>query len=124
MENNELQEKKDKKPEEKTYFQEHWKDLLKIAGLTKAEFCRKMGVKPQNFDKLVKTKNAITLTKVSKVIGLPVRPLIDGGNDDLCDKDTIFGCMMIHNRVFFVNGVQDFNYMMKQIFPSTQGSKK
>lgn len=107
--------KQPNQPKEQTYFEKQWPTILKLARKTKAQFCREMGVLPQNFSKLCRTKNALTLTKMSDVIGIPVRALIDGETDAVTDSDLTFGCIVVNNRIFHFNDIKQFDYILRAL---------
>lgn len=90
-----------------TFFEQNWKEMLDNASLTKAEFCRRVGVEPSNISKLFKTKNALTLNKVSKILGVPVDILIDGDRYHVYQNLTIVGCVRVNGRAFMINNETD-----------------
>ena len=61
---------------EKLYFEEYGEKLLKDAGMTKAEFARKLGICKQNVNLVFKTKNIEVLRKVADVLQVPFELLI------------------------------------------------
>lgn len=63
---------------EQTYLEIHAADLLKQAGLTKTELAVKLGVKPQNVNKLLATNNVHTLTKMTEILGVSLQYLLFG----------------------------------------------
>ena len=63
---------------EQTYLEIHAADLLKQAGLTKTELAVKLGVKPQNVNKLLATNNIHTLTKMAEIFGVSLQYLLYG----------------------------------------------
>ena len=58
------------------YFEEKGEELLKRAGLSKAEFARRMGIKKQNVNALFKTKNLETIHRAAEVFGVPFELLV------------------------------------------------
>lgn len=100
---------------ETTFFESNWKEMLDNASLTKAEFCRRMGVEPSNITKLFKTKNAITLNKVSKILGVPVDVLIDGDRYHVYENLTIVGCVRVNGKAFILNNETDIDNLYYQI---------
>ena len=66
---------------DRLYFEENGEELLKRNGLTKSEFARRMGIKKQNVNILFKTKNVITLRKVSETLGVPFDLLVSYANE-------------------------------------------
>ena len=63
---------------EQTYFEIHADELLKAAGLTKAQFAVKMNIKPQNVNKLLGTNNIHTLGKIAGLLGVSLSYVLDG----------------------------------------------
>lgn len=63
---------------EQTYLEVHAADLLKQAGLTKTELAVKLGVKPQNVNKLLATNNVHTLTKIASILNVSLQYLLNG----------------------------------------------
>lgn len=60
----------------KTFFEEKGEELLKIIGMTKSEFGRRMGVGKQNVNALFRTKNLETIYKASTILEVPFIMLI------------------------------------------------
>ena len=58
------------------YFEEKGEELLKRAGLTKAEFARRMGIHKQNVGVLFRTKNLETIHRAAGVLGVPFELLV------------------------------------------------
>ena len=106
---------KEEQLRETTFFERNWKEMLDNASLTKAEFCRRVGVEPSNISKLFKTKNAITLNKVSKILGVPVDVLIDGDRYHVYENLKIFGCVRVNGRVFMINNETDVDNLYYNI---------
>ena len=63
---------------EQTYLEIHAADLLKQAGLTKTELAVKLGVKPQNVNKLLATNNIHTLARMAEILGVSLHYLLYG----------------------------------------------
>lgn len=63
---------------ETTYLQDHAAELLKSAGLTKTELATRLGVKPQNVNKLLSTNNVHSLTKIGEILGVSLQYLLNG----------------------------------------------
>lgn len=59
-----------------TNFEIIGESLIKSAGFSKTKFAEKMGIKKQNVNALLKTKNIDTLRKVANVLNVPVINLI------------------------------------------------
>ena len=63
---------------EKTYFETHAEELLKNAGMNKAQFSERMGIARQNVLKLFETKNVLTLMRAADILNIPLSTLIYG----------------------------------------------
>lgn len=60
----------------KLYFEEKGEELLRNAGLTKAEFARRMGICKQNVNSVFSTKNILMLRKAADILGVRFELLI------------------------------------------------
>ena len=96
---------------EKTYFEEHAGDLLNNAGFNKAQFAKAMGVAPQNVGKLFATKNAITLSKIGKILNVSLNCLVHGVEQD---KEDIHGCLFVNGNPVLINSRKDLEDFLKQ----------
>ena len=61
---------------DKLYFEVKGEELLQDAGLTKAEFARRLGICKQNVNSMFATKNIIMLRKAADILGVPFELLI------------------------------------------------
>lgn len=104
-----------KRPEVHTYFETAGEQMIKDAGMTKAQFCKKVGVEPGNLPKLFKTKNAVSLNKVSKVLGVPLDVLVDGERKDYYENLSIVGCVRVNDRAFLINNETDLKNLVYNI---------
>lgn len=68
-----------------TVFEAHGEELIACAGMTKAEFARRMGIQRQNVKSLFRSPKLETVYKVAQVLNLPVGYLI--GYVDPIDYD-------------------------------------
>lgn len=59
-----------------TVFEARGEELIALAGMTKAEFARKMGIQRQNVKALFHSPKLETVYRVSKVLNLPLMYLI------------------------------------------------
>ena len=64
-----------------TYFEEKGAELLKRLGITKSEFARRMGIRKQNVNVLLKTNNLHTLRKAANVLNVPFEMLISSTSE-------------------------------------------
>ena len=96
---------------EKTYFEEHAEELLNNAGLNKAQFAKTMGVAPQNVGKLFSTKNAMTLSKVGKILNVSLNYLVHGVEQE---EDDIHGCLFVNGNPVLINSRKDLEDFLKQ----------
>ena len=60
----------------KLYFETKGEEILKKKGIKMVEFARLMGIRKQNVNVLVKTKNIDTIWKAAKVLDVPFEMLI------------------------------------------------
>lgn len=60
----------------KTVFEAHGEELIARAGMTKAEFARRMGIKRQNVKSLFRSPKLETVQKAALVLNLPLVYLI------------------------------------------------
>ena len=105
-----------KRPEIHTYFEEYGEQMLIDSGMTKTQFCNKVGITSvSNLPKLFKTKNVVTLRKVSDVLDVPLEVLIDGKRNDDCEKLTIVGCIRVNGRAFMINDVSDLEKLTHDV---------
>ena len=86
--------------DQKTYLEDHADEILKERGISKAQFAKAMGVIPQNANKLVGTKNIITLTNIANYLNIPLEVLLFG--DEEKEQD-IHGCIFVDGRPVLVN---------------------
>ena len=61
---------------DKLYFEVNGEELLKAAGLKKAEFARRLGIHKQNVNSVFSTKNILILRKASEILEVPFELLI------------------------------------------------
>ena len=104
-----------KRPEVHTYFEEYGEQMIIDSGMTKAQFCDKVGVSASNLPKLYKTKNAVTLNKVSEVLDVPLEVLIEGNRKDDYEKPTIVGCVRVNGRAFMINDITDIEKLAQEV---------
>lgn len=96
---------------EKTYFEEHAEELLNSASLNKAQFAKTMGVAPQNIGKLFSTKNAITLSKVGKILNVSLNYLVYGIEES---KNEIYGCLYVNGSPVLINSREDLENFLRE----------
>ena len=58
------------------YFEAKGEELLKLIGMSKSEFARKMGIRKQNVNALFRSKNLETIYKAAQVMGVPFMMLV------------------------------------------------
>ena len=61
---------------DKLYFEVKGLELLQGAGLTKAEFARRLGIHKQNVNAVFSTKNIFVLRKAAQILEVPFELLI------------------------------------------------
>ena len=90
---------------EKTYFEIHAADILKGKHLTKVAFAEKMGVKPQNVNKVFDTKNITTLMRAAQVLGVSLDYLIKGTTDER--NEVVNGFVDINGTLYRLRSKED-----------------
>lgn len=71
------------------YFEEKGTELLKVIGLSKTEFAKRMGIKKQNVNALFRTKNIETIRRAAEVLGVRFELLIGFTEEPSIDDDDI-----------------------------------
>lgn len=97
---------------EQTYLEIHAADLLKQAGLTKTELAVKLGVKPQNVNKLLATNNVHTLTKMGEILGVSLQYLLDG---PLVIDAELNGFVEYGGKIYRIKNKSDLESMLSEM---------
>ena len=97
---------------DKTYIEEHADEILNERGISKAQFARAMGVIPQNFNKLIGTKNIITLTNIANYLDIPLPVLLFGREET---EQDIHGCIYIDGKPVLVNNKEELLELVKNL---------
>lgn len=95
---------------EKTYFETHAEEMLRNAGMNKAQFSERMGIARQNVLKLFETKNVLTLMKAADTLNLPLSMLIYGNQS--IDGHTIDGFIDVDGKIFRVRSKKDLENIL------------
>ena len=90
---------------ERTYFESHAEELLKKAGMNKAQFAEQMGIARQNVLKLFETKNVLTLLKAASILKVPLSVLIYGNGSG--DGHAIDGFVEIDGKIHRLRSKED-----------------
>lgn len=90
---------------EKTYFETHAEEMLRNAGMNKAQFSERMGIARQNVLKLFETKNVLTLIKAADILKVPLSTLIYG--NDSGDGHAIDGFVEVDGKVHRIRSRED-----------------
>lgn len=98
--------------EQQTYIEVHADEILREKGVSKLQFANAMGVKPQNINKLIASKNIVTLTQMANYFNLPLQVLIYGDEDK---EHEIKGCIFINGTPHIVNNKEDIECVLKQL---------
>lgn len=80
-----------------TVFEAHGEELIACAGMTKAEFARRMGIQRQNVKSLFRSPKLETVYKVAQVLNLPVGYLIGYVNPIDYDEEPFSSMMREQN---------------------------
>lgn len=95
---------------EKTYFETHAEEMLRNAGMNKAQFSERMGIARQNVLKLFETKNVLTLIKAAFILKVPLNTLIYGNQS--IDGHTIDGFIDVDGKIFRVRSKKDLENIL------------
>lgn len=98
---------------EKTYFETHAEEMLRNAGMNKAQFSERMGIARQNVLKLFETKNVITLMKAADILNLPLLNLIYG-NESECGH-AIDGFVEVDGKIHRLRTKQDIENILSML---------
>ena len=98
--------------EQKTYIEEHAVEILNERGISKAQFAKAMGVIPQNFNKLVGTKNVVTLTHIADYLDIPLQVLLFGYEENEPD---IHGVLYINEKAVIVDNKEELRKIVKEL---------
>ena len=96
---------------EQTYFEIHAEELLKQAGLTKAQFAAKMNIKPQNVNKLLGTNNVHTLKKIADLLGVSLSYILNGPTTE----SSINGFVEYNNTIYKIKNKEDLVALLEKI---------
>ena len=99
---------------ETTYFEAHYEEYLTKAEMNKAQFANAMGVAAQNVNKLIKTKNALTLSRVAEILKVPLNELIFGKGPQ-GENQQIEGCVFIDGEPNIVRSQTDIEGLLERI---------
>ena len=91
---------------EQTYFEVHNEEYLLKAKMNKAQFAHVMGVAPQNVNKLIATKNALTLSKVAEILEVPLNELLFGKRSE-GERKRIEGCIFVDGAPYVIKSKDD-----------------
>lgn len=97
---------------EQTYFEIHADELLKAAGMTKAQFAAKMNIKPQNVNKLLGTNNIHTLTKIADMLGVSLQYVLNGPTSS---TPTLNGFVEYDNIIYRITKKEDLESLLAKI---------
>lgn len=98
---------------EKTYFEAHAEEMLKNAGMNKAQFAEQMGIARQNVLKLFETKNIFTLMRAADILNLSLHTLIYG--NDSVDGHAIDGFIEIDGKVHRIRSREDIEDILSML---------
>ena len=99
--------------DEQTYLEVHADEILKEKGISKATFAAAMGVKAQNFNKLVGTKNIVTLSQMGNYLNIPLQVLIYGKEEEV-ERD-IKGCVFVDGKQNLIFSKEDIENLLKAL---------
>ncbi len=93
-------------------------EIMQAKGMTKAEFARIVGIKPQNVNTLLNTDNLKKLMKIAEVIGCDVADFLTVKPQE--PQPTINGYIEYNGEIYRIKSVRDLN----NFFVSLQHSSK
>lgn len=96
---------------EQTYFYYHADEILKSAGLTKAQFAAKIGIKPQNVNKLLGTNNVHTLGKIADMLEVSLSYILYGPTSSA----TLNGFVEYDNIIYRIKNKEDLVALLEKI---------
>ena len=97
----------------KTYFETHAEEMLRNAGMNKAQFSERMGIARQNVLKLFETKNVLTLIKAANILEVPLSTLIYG--NDSGDGHAIDGFVEVDGKIHRIRTKQDIEDILSTL---------
>lgn len=97
--------------DQKTYIEQHAVEILNEKGISKAQFAKAMDVIPQNFNKLVGTKNVVTLTKIADYLEIPLQVLLFGNDEK---EPNIHGVLYVNGSPVIVNSREEIEALLKK----------
>lgn len=95
-----------------TYFETHADEILKSAGLTKAQFAMKLGIKAQNVNKLAGTNNVHTLTKIADLLGVSLSYILNG---PIALTDNLNGYVEYGSTIYKIKNKEDLIALLAKI---------
>ena len=98
--------------DQKTYIEEHAVEILNERGISKAQFAKAMGAIPQNFNKLVGTKNVVTLTHIAEYLDIPLHVLLFG---DEKNEPEVHGVLYINEKAVIVSNKEELGKLVKEL---------
>lgn len=98
--------------DEQTYLEVHADEILKEKGISKAAFATAMGVKAQNFNKLVGTKNIVTLSQMGNYLNIPLQVLIFGREEKELE---IRGCVFVDGEANLIKCKEDIKNLLNKL---------
>jgi transcriptional regulator with XRE-family HTH domain len=98
---------------DKTYFEQNASELLNNAHLTKAAFAEKIGIKPQNVNKVFETKNVKILSKAANVLNTSLEFLVSGKNSDT--ELRINGFVEIDGVIYKLSSKEDIENVLSKL---------
>ena len=96
--------------EQQTFIETNAESILKERGISKATFTKAFNVLPQNFNKLVGTKNIVTLTQIAKYLDMPLDVLLFGKEQQVQD---IHGVLYVDNKPVIVENRKQIEELLK-----------
>ena len=98
--------------DEQTYLEVNADKILKERGISKVTFAAAMGVKAQNFNKLVGTKNIVTLSQMGNYLNSPLHVLIFGKEEK---EREIRGCVFVDGKANLIESKEDIENLLKRL---------
>ena len=94
------------------YFEIHGEEMLRVKGLSKTDFAERMGVKKQNVNALLQTKNILTLKKAAEVLEMPLELLVSTPESTEVE---INGFLEINGEMRKIKGKDDLIEVLSEV---------
>lgn len=91
-------------------IRERIEEIMSEKGISKAEFARQLGIKPQNVNTLLDTDNLKKLKKIAEVIGSDVADFLENKPQE--PQHLINGYIEFNGEIYRIKDVEDIKNLM------------